>query len=148
MPEADRPLVLERFFPYRVAVLAADVSKELSAVYRDRFGIRPAEWRVLAHLAAAGTGSVREIHRHANLDKAKVSRAVDRLAALGHVSKRPDTHDRRLVALRLTRKGRSVYERIVPHARAFEASLLGTLTKTERAVLDRAIDKLHAALDG
>lgn len=146
MPRTDAPLELERFFPYRVAVLAADVSKELSAVYRDRFGIRPAEWRVLAHLAAAGTGSVREIHRHANLDKAKVSRAVDRLAALGHVSKRPDARDRRLVALRLTPKGRGIYRRIVPHARAFEASLLDSLTRTERAVLDRAMDKLQAAL--
>lgn len=145
MSDRTTTLELEAFFPYRVAVLAAEVSRGLAAVYRERFGVQPAEWRILAHLAQSAGGSVREIHEHANLDKAKVSRAVERLVGRGLVEKSPNPADRRLVRVVLTRAGRSLYRRIVPHARAFERDLLSSLSRSDRAALDRIIEKLETA---
>jgi DNA-binding MarR family transcriptional regulator len=145
---ADRTdiLDLERFFPYRVSLLASRVSKRLSAVYRDRFGLAPAEWRVVAHLAAESRVSVRDIHEVANLDKAKISRAVARLEALGIVRKSENRRDRRLVELTLTAKGRRMYAEIVPLARAFEDELLASLSLGDRSALDRALASLARQL--
>ena len=72
-------LDLDSFLPYRLAVIAARVSKSMSVLYAEKFGISIAEWRVIAHLARSERVSVRDIHARVNLDKVKVSRAVSRL---------------------------------------------------------------------
>ncbi len=147
MSDPAETLELERFFPYRIARLASDVSNRLAAVYGQRAGLSPSEWRVIAHLAASARISVRDIHERADLDKAKISRAVSRLEALGLVAKTVNRADRRLVELALTRKGHRVYREIVPLARAFEESLLSALGAAERETLERAIDALSDRLN-
>ena len=133
---------LERFLPYRLAVLAQRVSRDFSAIYRERFGLSVAEWRVLAHLSAAGVVSVREIHLHADLEKSKASRAAARLEAAGLIEKRAGEGDRRLVALTLSPKGREIMAALIPLAEAYEAEVLARLTPEDRAALDRAIAAL------
>ncbi len=133
---------LERFLPYRLAVLAQRVSRDFSAIYRERFGLSVAEWRVLAHLSAAGSVSVREIHLHADLEKSKASRAAARLEAAGLIEKRAGEGDRRLVALTLTPKGREAMAALIPLAEAYEAEVLARLAPEDRAALDRAIAAL------
>src|SRR3546814_11929814 len=56
-PSASRPapdageesdaLVLDRFLPYRLSVLANTVSRAIARLYADRFGITIPEWRDL-----------------------------------------------------------------------------------------------------
>lgn len=133
---------LERFLPYRLAVLAQRVSRDFSAIYRERFGLSVAEWRVLAHLNAAGSVSVREIHLHADLEKSKASRAAARLEAAGLIEKRAGAGDRRLVALTLSPKGREAMAALIPLAEAYEAEVLARLSPEDRAALDRAIATL------
>lgn len=133
---------LERFLPYRLAVLAQRVSRDFSAIYRERFGLSVAEWRVLAHLSAAGSVSVREIHLHADLEKSKASRAAARLEAAGLIEKRAGEGDRRLVALTLTARGREAMAALIPLAEAYEAEVLARLAPEDRAALDRAIAAL------
>ena len=133
---------LERFLPYRLAVLAQRVSRDFSAIYRERFGLSVAEWRVLAHLSAAGVVSVRELHLHADLEKSKASRAAARLEAAGLIEKRAGEGDRRLVALTLRPKGREIMAALIPLAEAYEAEVLARLTPEDRAALDRAIAAL------
>ena len=135
---------LDRFLPYQLAVLSSRISQEFSALYRQRFGISVAEWRVVAHLNAAGTVSVREIHDRVDMDKSKVSRAASRLEAAGYISKTGHPGDGRLVALALTDKGRAMIDELAPLARAFEAAVLAKLGD-EAAAFRRALDHL---LDG
>ncbi len=118
---------LDGFLPYQLAVLASRVSREFASIYKDRFGISTAEWRVLAHLSQSGSVSVREIHRRVDMDKSKVSRAATRLEDAGYISKRPGTHDRRLVELRLTDQGRTLIRDLAPLARQFETEFLGAI---------------------
>ena len=149
MPKNDPKdlLDLDGFLPYRLAVIAARVSKSMSVLYAEKFGISIAEWRVIAHLARSERVSVRDIHARVNLDKVKVSRAVSRLEEAGPVVKASNAADNRLLDITLSDAGWSVYRQIVPLASGFEEDLLSVLDETERAALERVFEKLHARLD-
>ena len=118
---------LNGFLPYQLAVLASRVSREFSTLYKQKFGISVAEWRVVAHLSQAGSVSVREIHRRVDMDKSKVSRAASRLESRGFVTKSANPEDGRLVSLALTESGRAMIDEMTPIAREFEASVLAEL---------------------
>jgi DNA-binding MarR family transcriptional regulator len=142
MPRSAATLDLDRFLPYLVNVLASRLSRELAGVYEARFGISIPEWRVIAHLSQNRNVSVREIHERVDMDKAKVSRAAARLEALGIIEKKVNGEDRRLLELRLTKKGRKMFEEIEPLALAYEREVLSGLSQDERASLRAAVVKL------
>jgi DNA-binding MarR family transcriptional regulator len=119
---------LNGFLPYQLAVAAGHVSRGFADLYRAEFGLSIPEWRVLAHLAQSGTVSVREIQARVDMDKSKVSRAAARLETAGLIAKRAHGVDRRLLDMSLTPAGRDLMARIVPIARAYEASVLARLT--------------------
>lgn len=133
---------LDAFLPYRLAVLAAQVSRGFSGRYRERFGLSISEWRVMAHLSQADSVSVRDIHDQANLEKSKASRAAARLEAAGLVAKREGESDRRLVAISLTDKGRELMADLIPVALGYEAELLSSLSAEDKAALDRIVNTL------
>ena len=124
---------LNGFLPYQLAVLASRVSREFSTLYKQKFGISVAEWRVVAHLSQAGSVSVREIHRRVDMDKSKVSRAASRLESRGFVTKSANPEDGRLVSLELTESGRAMIDEMTPIAREFEASVLAELGEDAQA---------------
>ena len=133
---------LEQFLPYQLAVLSARVSAEFSTLYRHKFGISVAEWRVVAHLSQSGTVSVREIHERVDMDKSKVSRAASRLESHGYITKTSNPDDGRLVALALTKKGKAMVAELAPLARDFDARLmreLGDDAPEFRAALSRLL---------
>jgi len=136
---------LDRFLPYLVNKLAARLSDELATVYRRRFGITIPEWRVIAHLAGNRNVSIREIFIRVAMDKSKVSRAAARLELAGFVEKKTNESDRRLIELRLTPKGRKLFEKIAPLALAYEHDALAPLTPKEAAIFRTLTNKLLAA---
>ncbi len=135
-------LDLDDFLPYLMSVLAGRLSRGLAEVYGARFGISLPEWRVIAHLAQNRNVSVREIHERVDMDKSKVSRAAARLEATGLIEKSVNSDDRRLVELRLTRKGRRLFAEIAPLALAYEREALAALTPAQRSTFRAAIGKL------
>ena len=134
--------ILDQFLPYRLSVLAGRTSRGFAEVYRRRFGLSVAEWRVMAHLSQTDSVSVREIHLQADLEKSKASRAAARLESAGLIVKRPDRSDKRLVALSLSSEGRAMMDEVIPLARDYEASLLGALSPEDQAALDRIVNAL------
>jgi len=142
--EREDALELERFLPYRLAVLAHTVSGALSTIYRDRFDLTIPEWRVLANLGREEPSSSNRLAERGSMDKAKVSRAVARLTEAGLITRETDPRDNRLIVLKLSAQGRAVYARIAPLALAWEADLLAGLAAEERAALDSALAKLQA----
>lgn len=123
----DDDFVLDEFLPYQLAVLAGRVSREFSAIYREKFGFGVSEWRVLAHLSQTGSVSVREIHEKVDMDKSKVSRAATRLEKSGYLTKQTNAEDRRLIELALTTKGCDVVKQLTPLAQEFERKVLAQL---------------------
>ncbi len=138
---------LQDFLPYSITVLAAQMSDRFGELYRKRFDISVAEWRILAHVAVTDELSVREIAEGVVLDKAKVSRAIARLEAAGHIRKRTGKTDGRLIRVSMTPKGRRLFERIAPLANDFQYWLLDALAPGERDRLQASIAQLRARLN-
>lgn len=143
VPEAmPDGLVLDRFLPYRLSVLANTVSRAIARLYADRFGITILEWRVLAILGDSGPATSAEIRDRTAMDKVQVSRAIQRLVSGRLVSRRTDPADRRRATIAMTAKGTGVYREVVPLALSREAILLDGFTPDERRLLDRLLDRL------
>ena len=146
MPKASSAaLELDRFLPYRLAVLTSAMSAAIATHYADRYGLSIPQWRTLAVLARRPGLTAAEITARGAMDKVAVSRAVTGLVARGLVRRRTVARDRRSSSLTLTARGRTVYGEIAPWARDYEQALLVVLSASERRVLDDALDKLLAA---
>ncbi len=145
---AAPPLALERFVPYRLSVLTNTVSRTIAEEYGARFGLTIAEWRILAVLGRFAPLTAKGVVGRTAMDKVRVSRAVARLLDRGLIVRATDPADRRRANLRLSHKGRRIYEQIVPLARRREAALLDCLSPAERAQLDALLAKLQARAEG
>ncbi|MEQ8394612.1 MarR family winged helix-turn-helix transcriptional regulator [Thalassobaculum sp.] len=141
IPDRDG-LVLDRFLPYRLSVLANTVSRAIARLYADRFGITIPEWRVLAILGDSGPVTSAEIRDRTAMDKVQVSRAIQRLVSARLVSRRTDPADRRRATIAMTGKGNGVYREIVPLALSREAILLEGFSAEEREQLDVLLNRL------
>jgi DNA-binding MarR family transcriptional regulator len=135
-------LHLDRFVPYRLAVLANTISLSLATTYEQEFGLTIPEWRVLAVLARYPNLSGIEVSERAAMDKVAVSRAVQSLVAAKRVARTHDKGDRRRTLLRLTPSGRAVYMRAAPLALRYEKSLLTPLSGADKRILSRLIKQL------
>jgi DNA-binding MarR family transcriptional regulator len=141
-PEAEASLLLENFLPYRLAVLAHTMSRELSGVYGERFGLSIPEWRILANLGRFGPLYAGELAERSSMDKPKVTRALQRLEAGGLLRRAIDADDRRQVRLSLTRRGQSIFREIAALALDWERQFLAPLALAERKALNRILTKL------
>ncbi len=136
---------LEAFLPYRLSVLANQVSQGIAQTYSERFGLSITEWRVIAILGRFENIPATAVAERAAMDKVAVSRAVRHLLDLRLIHRRDGREDRRAKPLALTHAGRRVYEAIAPAALDFEARLLAVLSPAERRSLNRILDKLLEA---
>ena len=146
MDDTATPLRLDGFLPYRAARLATALSRGLAAQYEARYRISVAEWRVLVHLTQESEISVRDIFTRVDMDRARVTRAVQRLESRDLVSKLVNESDRRLVRLALTPAGRDLAASLSHLATAFEAQLLATLPAGSAATLLSLFDAVEAGL--
>jgi DNA-binding MarR family transcriptional regulator len=135
-------VVLERFLPYRLNVLASLTSNALAQIYAERFGLSIPAWRVIATLGQYEVRTARDIAAHGVMHKSTVSRAVSALEQRGLIQRRPNQSDRREEWLALTQEGRSIYESLAPQALAFEDNLVSVLTRDEQKLLAGLIDRL------
>jgi DNA-binding MarR family transcriptional regulator len=140
-------LVLNRFIPYRLSVLAAKASQRLAREYARAAGLQLPEARVMTVLGSFSPVSSNAVVQHTSMDKATVSRAVARLISLGLVSRIPDPRDRRLLILGFTPKGRLAYARLTRAALAWEERFAADLRKADRARLLRLLESLNVRLD-
>ena len=140
--EAPQKLVLNDFLPYRLVVLADEISRTIAQIYGDRFNLTRPEWRVMASLQELGPVSATEICAHSTQDKMTVSRAVVSLETNGLLQRHDDQQDRRNKLLQLTPEGHALYQKLVPLVLAREAYLIETLTPEERDLLDKLLTTL------
>ncbi len=130
------PLLLEDFLPYRLNVLAAEVSEGLARVYSERFSLDIPGWRVIATLGQFGQGTAKVIGDHSHMHKTKVSRAVMELERRGFVARSSNPQDKREAFLALTSQGEAIYREIVPLAQNYQKALMQAVTVSHRTALD------------
>ena len=97
-----RPLVLDAFLPYRLSVAANAVSTRISNAYRKQFGLKVAEWRLIAILAETGNQTPLMLGERTRMDKISVSRAAAALIARGVLIAENNPQDGRSHLLSLT----------------------------------------------
>ena len=141
-------LDLFRFVPFRLNRLAAEVSAALSGEYQERYGLDIPEWRVLATLGfRAEPCSAQYIAHCTRTHKSTISRAVTALMQRQLVERVENADDRREFSLRLTRKGRALYEELIPRLLGKERDIMSCLTAQERDSFALALGKIEKSLD-
>jgi DNA-binding MarR family transcriptional regulator len=133
---------LEDFLPYRLSVAANRVSRAFARRYAEEFGLTIPEWRVLAVVGDGPPVSAAEIVLRTAMDKAKVSRAVAGLLDRDLLRRAVNPLDQRRHMLAHSRKGRQIYETIVPRAQALEAEVTQELSDAERRLLASLLQRL------
>lgn len=138
-------LCLDRFLPYRLSVASNAVSTRVSQDYRKRFGLKIAEWRLIAILAETNSMTPQMLGDVTRMDKIAVSRAASALIERGLVEADDNPDDGRSHLLSLTLDGAALYGEIAPAALATEAHLLAAFTNTERQMLDALLRRIESA---
>ena len=147
MPKAKShaELRLERFLPYRLSVLSNRISQDIAALYSKRFALGITEWRVMAVLGHEHNLSANQVAERTAMDKVAVSRAVSGLLEKKILIRQTDPADGRRSSLKLSAKGYSVFDQIVPLALTLERQILASLAPAEQTQLLAILDKLEAA---
>ena len=141
-------LDLFRFTPFRLNRLAAEVSMALSSEYQERYGLDIPEWRVLATLGFRNDAcSAQYISDCTRTHKSTISRAVTALMVRQIVERVENADDRREFRLRLTRKGKTLYEELIPRLLRKEQEILACLSAQERKDFAALLGKIEKGLD-
>lgn len=141
-------LDLFRFVPFRLNRLSAEVSAALSSEYRVRYGLDIPEWRVLATLGFRNDAcSAQYISDCTRTHKSTISRAVTALLERQIVERVENEADRREFRLRLTRKGRLLYEELIPRLLRKEQEILSCLSAQEKKQFATLLGKIEQSLD-
>jgi DNA-binding MarR family transcriptional regulator len=138
-------LILDRFIPYRLSVASNAVSSRISQSYRKRFGLKVAEWRIIAILAEQVRMTPQSLGEATRMDKITVSRASTALVDRGLLAAEENPGDGRSHFLALSTDGRALYDEIAPTALAMEAELLNCFSSEEREALEKLLLRLETA---
>jgi len=144
MPLHAPPRTLDDLLLYRTSRLLSVAGSMVIRLCEGRFGITRREWRLIATLAGHGALGSSQLAEHAQLDRARTSRAVSSLVDKGLVSREQPAGDRRHVLLRLTARGTKLHAELYPLVCAINTELLGALDTAEAALLDDMLQRLHA----
>jgi DNA-binding MarR family transcriptional regulator len=141
-------LDLLQFVPFQLNRLAAEVSSALSAEYATRYGLDIPEWRVLATLGFRHEPcSAQYVADCTRTHKSTISRAVTSLLKQQIIERVENEDDRREFRLRLTRKGATLYEELIPRLLRREQEILACLSAQERKDFSRLLGKIESSLD-
>jgi MarR family transcriptional regulator, lower aerobic nicotinate degradation pathway regulator len=124
--------ILRQAVQRHVEIFAAGMSNEVTAT----------QWAALVKLHERGPLSQNLLGRMIAMDAATIKGVVDRLSARGLTDTSPDPADRRRYLVTLTESGRTMVERLVPHAVAITEETLAPLDAEERATLTALLGKL------
>jgi DNA-binding MarR family transcriptional regulator len=147
-PPCDDAFDLFKFVPFRLNRLAAEVSAELSGEYRERYGLDIPEWRVLATLGFRDDAcSAQYIVQCTRTHKSTISRAVTALMTRQLIERVENADDRREYNLRLTRKGKALYDELIPRLLRKEQEILSCLSPRERKDFAAMLGKIEQSLN-
>ena len=133
---------LERWLPHQFPFIANRVSSKLARMYAERFNLSVTGWRIIAVLGRHEPLSAKQLANRTGMDQVNTTRAVTQLASQGMVSRRIDRIDRRRIVLRLSEKGRAVFDTVPPLVASLEAAILQELTVAKVEELRRTMAAL------
>ncbi len=126
---------LDQFFPYLARVFYSQITKAVSQIYEDQYGMKRYEWRAMVILAPQESLTSAEIMERSSMDKVSVSRAVSALRKRGWILEQTNKKDGRSRLLKLSSDGRNVFQQLLPQMVALEQKILDDLSSDEIALL-------------
>jgi DNA-binding MarR family transcriptional regulator len=135
----------QRSINFRVHALASSLFKGASQYYGARYDISLPEMRVLSNLGREGELAAHRIVELTVMDKALVSRVLRSLARRGFIASTAPKSDPRRRSWRLNKAGMDMVKRLQPEWRRREAIIQADLSKSERAILAKLLDRLFIA---
>ncbi len=112
--------------------------------YQTKFGLSLREYRIIGLTGALGNASFRRICEESNLDKAHVSRLIDRLVGRDLLTKAADPADQRSITVRLTDRGLTVHRSLFEESSQLNEQWLSVLSTAQQEAFLSALDILHA----
>lgn len=144
MPKQTR---LADFVPYQMSVATNVVSDLIARQYRNTYGLKIPEWRVMAVLGDSGPRTQRDLVYATRMDKVAVNRACKVLEDRALVQRSPNARDGRSHHLELTSAGLEMHSRIMPHALEMEARILAPLSEAERKQFVSLLARIEASAE-
>ena len=132
----------EHSLPHAFSVIANRISHSLERMYGELFGISVVDWRIIAILGTHFPLSAKALAELTAMDQVSISRAVEQLSKKKLVERRVDSEDRRRVALRLSKRGMDIYDRVMPMLAASEELLVADMSESEAELLRRMMEAL------
>jgi DNA-binding MarR family transcriptional regulator len=142
-----KPLKLADFLPYQLSITSNAVSELIARDYRNRFGLKIPEWRLMAVLGQGVPLTQRELVTLTQMDKVTVNRAAKTLVERALIERSAHQDDGRSHHLRLSSTGESLYDTIIPAAKAIEKRLIAALDPGEESTLSTLLEKMRHAAD-
>jgi DNA-binding MarR family transcriptional regulator len=135
---------LDDLLLYRLSRLLSVAGSMVIRLCEGRFGITRREWRLIAVLASRGELGSSQLAEHAQLDRARTSKAVGSLVDKQLLSRVTRAGDRRQVLLGLTEAGQALYDELFPLVAKINADLMGALDAGDAARFDDSLHRLQA----
>ena len=128
---------LIRLVSVRIVRLSELILRIGTFSFKDRFGVKPTDLRILVMLGAYQPISVNEVSRRTHIDKAWISRSLRGLMRRKLIAKTAHPSDNRASLLSLTRQGEALLRAIAPVAQEYQRQLLqGQRARDVEKVLD------------
>lgn len=128
---------LIRLVSVRIVRIAELILRIGTLTFKERFGVKPTDLRILVMLGAYQPISVNEVSRRTHIDKAWISRSLTGLLRRKLITRTAHPSDSRASLLSLTKKGEALLREIAPVAQEYQRQLLqGQRTRDVERVLD------------
>lgn len=150
--ESGANLAISHFPTFHILRLASVARNSSMRRYVEPFGLSYPEWRMLSLVADYTPVSFGEITQKTMMDKGQVSRTLRTLEGRGLVAvdsgpeRRGGSGVNSRVVVSITDAGRTLFDSIMPVARAHQAQLLDLLDAEERRCFLTVVEKLNRFL--
>ncbi|WP_454666573.1 MarR family winged helix-turn-helix transcriptional regulator [Acinetobacter calcoaceticus] len=141
--EIQKKLDLARYTPALVTFLVNKISTGSTQIYSELFDISVTEWRIVSLLAVEHPIVAKRVSEVIGLDKATVSRSINRLEKEGYLCLSTDENDRRATFVELSEKGVNLHNQVIDIALDREQEMLKPLTKDEIEQFILILNKLN-----
>nr|WP_315229535.1 MarR family transcriptional regulator [uncultured Limnohabitans sp.] len=130
---------------FRLGLLSAEAGAMVVRLCEGRYGITRREWRVLGLLYGREGVPPSTLAEHAQLDRARTSRAISTLVEKQLIMRTTTPSDRRGARLTLTAEGLRLYQDLMPEVQDINRRILGVLSPEDMVQLDSFLARLHAS---
>jgi DNA-binding MarR family transcriptional regulator len=141
--KAPAKLDLGDYLPYLTNRVGMIVAEQFGDDALAEHGLSIAMWRVMAVLAAQGSLRQIDLADLTSIEVSTLSRLVTRLIRKSLVTRTRSARSNREVAVKLSPKGHSLVDHLIPIALDFEAAAIAGLSTKEIGVLKRCLRRMY-----